>query len=794
MVIPLGLEPKTVCLEGRCSIQLSYGTVHCAVQRCKIEMHYLRENLIDMQSGCFFHLSMRRMHAFLAIACALLLAPAVHSQCTQAEDVIALFSAVEIGDTEQTTMQIKNQVVLELNADAFQEVRIHKYNELVIALPFLGGNELQIELESFLPFSEDFRIGRSMPNGKYKEESYAPQLLSYRIVSPGMRGTLVIMEQYVMGTLQWKGEQYDISAIENDKDGRHVLFLLSDSKVAFEFECAADQIRPHRQTLPIGIPPAIESNSTSCVEVAFDIDFHTFGTFDNECYQAIEWALAIMAGVNTIYTNDLNNAINIQAAYIHVWEVADPYGEITNDSGGMLDAFRLEWLTNENLMDVQRDLVHLLTRRQNTGTGGIAYLDVVCFPQYAAGFSSYLQTGNDYDLSMYSWNLNVVGHEMGHNFGSNHTHWCGWSDGPIDNCYDVEGLCANDPQPQTGTMMSYCHAVAGGAVNLNFHPTVINEALLPTIGADGSCFTDCVDWTTSCSYYGCTNPAACNYDPDAILDDDSCALEFDECGVCGGYNESCSGCTDQNACNYEAEALIDNGSCYLAPTGATCDCSYDASFDVNLSAGETASETLEGAGFVTGLEVTLIFQDLPPDQSWANEMMVGLTAPDGTCLQYGGYNLSLDCPSAGIWPADWNTSAQGTYEATVTFSEPIQGTGTWTVTILNSWDDSDGASYETTISFNGLCEGNFENPGCADPSACNYDSTATSDNGSCEYEDCPCPADFDEDGMVTSEDLLLFLTDYGCISPPCFGDLTEDDQTNVQDLLIFLTYFVSACP
>jgi hypothetical protein len=66
-------------------------------------MHYLRENLIDMQSGCFFHLSMRRMHAFLAIACALLLAPAVHSQCTQAEDVIALFSAVEIGDTEQTT-------------------------------------------------------------------------------------------------------------------------------------------------------------------------------------------------------------------------------------------------------------------------------------------------------------------------------------------------------------------------------------------------------------------------------------------------------------------------------------------------------------------------------------------------------------------------------------------------------------------------------------------------------------------------------------------------------------------
>ncbi len=41
VVIPLGLEPKTVCLEGRCSIRLSYGTGSKAVQRCKIEMHYL---------------------------------------------------------------------------------------------------------------------------------------------------------------------------------------------------------------------------------------------------------------------------------------------------------------------------------------------------------------------------------------------------------------------------------------------------------------------------------------------------------------------------------------------------------------------------------------------------------------------------------------------------------------------------------------------------------------------------------------------------------------------------------
>jgi len=750
--------------------------------------------LMVMTTGGSFFSFWSRSCAFFSLALAMMLSLELSGQCTQAEDAVALFSAIEISVMEQPTRLAKNQVGLALNADAFQELRSRKYNELSITLPFLDGKQLQIELESFLPFSGDFKIGRSLPTGKYEEEAYIPQLLSYRIVSPGMRGTLVIMEQYVMGTLQWNGQQYDISAIENGASGRHVLFLLSDAKQPMEFKCNADEIRPFRQAAPIGMQPSLQSSSTSCVEVAFDIDFHTFGTFDNECYPAIEWTLAIMAGVNSIYTNDLDNTINIQASYIHVWETVDPYDEITSNSGAMLDAFRLEWLTNANLMEVQRDLVHLLTRRQNTGTGGIAYLDVVCFPQYAAGFSSYLQTGNTYDLNNYSWNLNVVGHEMGHNFGSNHTHWCGWSNGPIDNCYDVEGSCANDPQSQVGTMMSYCHAVAGGSVNLNFHPTVISEALIPTISADGSCFADCVDWTTSCSYYGCTDPEACNYDLDAILDDGTCALTFDDCGVCGGSNESCSGCTDPIACNYDAEALIEDGSCYLAPDEATCACLHAASFDVNLSAGETASETIQGAGFVTGLEAVLIFQDLPPDQSWANEMMVGLTAPDGTCLQIGGYNLSLDCPSAGLWPGDWNTSAQGTYTASVVFEEPIQGIGSWTITILNSWNNSNGASYETTLTFNGLCEGDFDNPGCTNSEACNFDDTATSDDGSCQFENCPCPADFDDDGQVTSSDLLLFLSDIGCSSPPCFGDLTNDNQTNVQDLLIFLVFFGTPCP
>ena len=46
----------------------------------------------------------------------------------------------------------------------------------------------------------------------------------------------------------------------------------------------------------------------------------------------------------------------------------------------------------------------------------------------------------------------------------------------------------------------------------------------------------------------CIDQAACNYDENATIDDDSC-------------DYSCLGCTDPEACNYDEDATIDDGSC-----------------------------------------------------------------------------------------------------------------------------------------------------------------------------------------------------------------------------------------
>ena len=46
---------------------------------------------------------------------------------------------------------------------------------------------------------------------------------------------------------------------------------------------------------------------------------------------------------------------------------------------------------------------------------------------------------------------------------------------------------------------------------------------------------------------GCTDDTACNYNPDATIDDGSCLVN-DECGVCGGDNSSCTDCAGNNEC------------------------------------------------------------------------------------------------------------------------------------------------------------------------------------------------------------------------------------------------------
>ena len=83
--------------------------------------------------------------------------------------------------------------------------------------------------------------------------------------------------------------------------------------------------------------------------------------------------------------------------------------------------------------------------------------------------------------------------------------------------------------------------------------------------------------------------------------------------------------------------------------------------------------------------------------------------------------------------------------------------------------------------------------GCTDSAACNYDETASLDDNSCEFTSCVCEGDLNGDNQITVADVLIFLSDFGCVTAPCSGDINGDDQTNVSDLLILLAVFGDLC-
>jgi hypothetical protein len=89
-------------------------------------------------------------------------------------------------------------------------------------------------------------------------------------------------------------------------------------------------------------------------------------------------------------------------------------------------------------------------------------------------------------LPAYSYDVVVVAHELGHNFGSPHTHNCGWVGGPIDTCYFLEGGCTGTPHPTVGTIMSYCDT-EGGTVVMDFGPQP--EALIRNSAEAAGCIT-----------------------------------------------------------------------------------------------------------------------------------------------------------------------------------------------------------------------------------------------------------------------------------------------------------------
>lgn len=203
----------------------------------------------------------------------------------------------------------------------------------------------------------------------------------------------------------------------------------------------------------------------------------------------------------------------------------DPW--TTQDSAGgtaldLLNEFRLAWT---GAIPAGAHLAHIISGASLGG--GVAYLGALCDSSWGFAVSGDLDGLSSFPVVQgpFNWDFIVVAHETGHNFNAIHTHeYCP----PIDQCAPsgAYGPCQTSQVCQSnGTVMSYCHACAGGVSNITtqFHPSSITAM---RAAAEASCMTQLCDGL-SLAYVDGTSPgpgSGTSGDPFPTIEDGLCAV------------------------------------------------------------------------------------------------------------------------------------------------------------------------------------------------------------------------------------------------------------------------------
>lgn len=218
--------------------------------------------------------------------------------------------------------------------------------------------------------------------------------------------------------------------------------------------------------------PGTEALTAADCRIAIETDYQLYQKFGS-VGATTTYVTQMMAAISDQYFTDVQTTLSIE--YLGIYSNAgDPW--TSQDSGGstgaLLDEFRNDWVANG--WPVAANLAHFVSGA-NLG-GGIAYMNVLCNQTWGFGVSANIsgtinwgawtgQPGN------FAWDFVVVAHEIGHNFGANHTHsYCP----PLDLCYTNCVVPATTACSQ-GTIMSYCHLCGGlDNIDLEFGPMISN--------------------------------------------------------------------------------------------------------------------------------------------------------------------------------------------------------------------------------------------------------------------------------------------------------------------------------
>jgi hypothetical protein len=329
------------------------------------------------------------------------------------------------------------------------------------------------------------------------------------------------------------------------------------------------------------------------------------------------------------------------------------------------------------------------------------------------------------------------------------------------------------------------------------------ELVLIDDDGDGVCNADEVE--------GCTDPVACNFDPNATEEDGSCLIPEPDCTECDGEElvlidddgdgvcnaEEIIGCTDPVACNFDPNATDDDGTC-LVPEPDCTECDGEDLVLIDDD-GDGVCNAEEVFGCTDPEAINFNPNATEDDGSCEYEGVAGCTSPtacnfnpdatadDGSCLEPvpnctecdGEELVLIDDDGDGVCNAD---EIDGCTEPTACNFDP-DATDDDGSCLVPEPDCTECDGEELVLiddDGDGICNAQ-EIDGCTDPEACNFDPNATDDDGSCLIPEPDCTEcdgqelvliDDDGDGICNAEEID------GCTDPEACNfdpEATDDD-------------------
>ena len=334
-----------------------------------------------------------------------------------------------------------------LDEQATSAILSDRPTHFAMELPSSAGT-ITLDLERVDLFTSDFQVTRASSNAAYSMELG----VHYRGMVRGVPSSLAAISVFA----------HEVMGLVSDAEGDHVLGRLADGSDGMHvYYREEDLLAPHSATCGTVDDGAVYDPSIilaegapktdKCVRFYWEVNYDIFQG-KGGVVNAANYVTGLFNQSAILYAND---GISVVLSEVFVWDVPSPY--VHASTGDQLDQFGV------TRTSFNGDLAHLLGY---TGGGGIAWLNTLCNSQTRLRMA-YSDINSTYsNVPTYSWSVEVVTHEQGHNMGSKHTHACAWNGNntAIDGCGPAagytEGTCAQGPLPSSsvgGTIMSYCH-------------------------------------------------------------------------------------------------------------------------------------------------------------------------------------------------------------------------------------------------------------------------------------------------------------------------------------------------